>query len=219
MNMGVGGRKSISDFRYLGYLNTKYYYLNTKFIHMKKLNIADWFSVYRIAALPVIIAVILLDKRQLTGWLLLISFLTDAIDGYLARKKNITSTRGARLDSAGDALTFLVGIFGVYMFGLDKIFDHFYIISVALGLYIFQLILGFIRYGKSSSLHTYSAKTAAVLQAAFLVVFHLYDWIPWLFWIAIVISIIETVEEIIIIFILPKWETNVKGLYWVLKRK
>ncbi|ELR71460.1 Putative phosphatidylglycerophosphate synthase [Fulvivirga imtechensis AK7] len=186
---------------------------------MKKLNIADWFSVYRIAALPVIIVAILLDKRTMTGWLLIISFLTDAIDGYLARKKKITSRRGARLDSAGDALTFLVGIFGVYIFGLEKIFQHFYVISVALSLYLFQLILGFIRYGKSSSLHTYSAKTAAVLQATFLVIFYLHEWVPWLFWIAIIISIIETIEEIIIIFILPKWETDVKGLYWVLKRR
>lgn len=186
---------------------------------MKKFNVADWFSIYRIAAVPVILVVIFLGKRNLAGWLLMISFLTDAIDGYIARKKNIETKRGASLDSTGDALTFLVGVFGLYYFGLDKILDHFVIISIGLGLYLFQLVLGFIRYGRSSSLHTYSAKVAAVLQGAFIIVFHVYEWLPWLFWIAIVISILETIEEIIIIFILPTWQTNVKGLYWVLKEK
>lgn len=185
---------------------------------MKKPNIADWISIYRIIAVPAIVIVIFLDKKTLTGWLLLVSFLTDALDGYIARKKEITSDKGANLDSIGDALTFLAGAFGFFMFGLDYIKDHFTIVAVAFGLYIFQLILAFIRYGRSSSFHTYSAKGAAVLQALFLVVFHIVGWWEWLFWAALVISVVETIEEIVIIFVLPKWEANVKGLYWILKR-
>ncbi|MEX2336621.1 MAG: hypothetical protein WD555_05065 [Fulvivirga sp.] len=61
-----------------------------------------------------------------------------------------------------------------------------------------------IKYGKSSSLHTYSAKTAALIQGIFLIVFHLHEWVEWLFWLAIIISIVETLEEIIIIFIFAR---------------
>lgn len=186
---------------------------------MTRLNLADWFSIYRVVAVPAILGVILLGERTIAGWLLFVSFLTDALDGWIARTWNIETKRGARFDSIGDALTFLTGIFGLYMFGLEKILDHFIIICTGLSLYLFQLLLGFIRYGRPGSLHTYSAKLAAVLQATFLVVFHLHGWVPWLFWIAIFISILETLEEIVIIFLLPEWETNVKGVYWVIKGK
>lgn len=54
---------------------------------LKKPNIADYFSVYRLAAAPVLILLIWADERAITAILLLISFITDAIDGYLARKK------------------------------------------------------------------------------------------------------------------------------------
>ena len=30
---------------------------------------------------------------------------------------------------------------------------------------------------------------------------------------------IDLIEESILVFLLPQWETDVKGLYWVMKRK
>lgn len=186
---------------------------------MKTLNIADWISIYRIVAVPAILGAIFFNQRELTGWLLLISFFTDALDGFIARKFNITSDRGANLDSVGDALTFVAGVVGVVVFGKDYIIEHLWIIVIALALYFVQLGLAVLRYGRSSSFHTYSAKTAAVFQAIFLTLFHLIGWIDWLFWIGIAISIFETIEEIILIGILKEWKTDVKGLYWVLKDK
>ncbi len=54
----------------------------------KKLNIADWISLYRIIALPFLVLAIILDEKILFGWLLLVSLLSDVVDGYLARKLN-----------------------------------------------------------------------------------------------------------------------------------
>ena len=68
----------------------------------KNFNIADWFSFYRIMAVPVLVALVWFGERQLFTWFLLISYCTDAIDGYLARKLKITSARGSQLDSIGD---------------------------------------------------------------------------------------------------------------------
>ena len=61
----------------------------------KNFNIADWFSFYRIAVAPLLLTLLWLNERELFTWLLLISYSTDAIDGYLARKLKINSARGA----------------------------------------------------------------------------------------------------------------------------
>ena len=75
----------------------------------KNFNIADWFSFYRIFAAPFLLLLIWFDVQLLFTWFLLISYLTDAIDGYLARKLKITSARGSQLDSIGDQITLVIG--------------------------------------------------------------------------------------------------------------
>ena len=79
----------------------------------KNFNIADWFSFYRIAAAPLLIVLLILNERNLFTWFLLISYCTDAIDGFIARKLQITSPRGSQLDSFGDQITFTLGLVGI----------------------------------------------------------------------------------------------------------
>lgn len=183
----------------------------------RKLSIPDWLSVYRIISAPFLIGVIFFDERILFGVLLLISFLTDAVDGYLARKMNIVTQRGAQLDSIGDAITFCVGLAGILKFELNFVLEYIVIITFAFGLYLFQLFMAYWRYGMPSSFHTYLAKLSAILQATFMVYFFFFGVEMWLFYVATFFSIIETVEEIILILLFPKWKANVKGLFWVLK--
>ena len=56
-------------------------------------------------------------------------------------------------------------------------------------------------------------------QGVFLLsVFFFKEPIYLLFYLSSILTIAELIEEIILVFILPKWESNVKGLYWVLKK-
>src|SRR5690606_21289203 len=98
----------------------------------KNFNIADWFSFYRILAVPLLISLIILDERLMFTWFLLISYLTDAIDGYLARKLKITSARGSQLDSFGDQLTLIMGLTGLFYFETEFIKSNFVIIIIVL---------------------------------------------------------------------------------------
>lgn len=185
----------------------------------RKLSIPDWLSVYRIISAPFLVGVIFLDERIIFGVLLLISLLTDAVDGYLARKMNIVTQRGAQLDSIGDAVTFCVGLGGILKFELNFVLEYGVIITIAFGLYLFQLFLAYLRYGMPSSFHTYLAKLSAIFQAIFMVHILFFGVNLWLFYIATFFSIIETVEEIILIVLFDKWKSNVKGLFWVLTEK
>jgi CDP-diacylglycerol--glycerol-3-phosphate 3-phosphatidyltransferase len=185
----------------------------------KKLSLPDWLSVYRILSAPFLITLIFFDYRIAFGVLLLISFLTDAVDGFLARKMNIVTQRGAQLDSIGDAVTFIIALGAVIKFETNFLLNHLVLIGIAFGLYIFQLFLAYWRYGMPSSFHTYLAKLTVVVQAFFLVYLCLFDVNLWLFYTAIILSIIEAIEEIILIFLFSKWVANVKGIFWALKIK
>lgn len=184
-----------------------------------KLNIADWISLYRVFVSPALVLLMLLDLKLIFGISLFISFFSDTLDGYIARRLDIVTERGARLDSIGDAITLVVGVVGIVYFESAFIMDNIIAVAIVLALYVIQILIAVIRYGKPSSFHTYLAKIAAFAVGFFMLGVFVFGAIPWLFYLAVVLGILETIEEIILSFVLRNWHTNVKGLYWVLKDK
>jgi len=182
--------------------------------------IVNGITLYRLLAAPFLVYLIINHRLDLFKWMLALSFFTDAIDGFLARKYKVTSIAGARLDSIGDDLTVLVAMIGIILTKPEFIRQEIYLFLILLVLFLFQVTLAFVRYGKMTNFHTYTAKIAAILQGIFLLLFYFFDPPVYpLFYIAIGVTAIELVEGIILVLILPVWEVNVKGLYWVLKRK
>ena len=180
-----------------------------------KYNIADWVSFYRIAAAPFLLLLLLLDDRKLFAIFLLISYLSDALDGYLARRLNISTAQGSQLDSVGDQITFIVGFIGIVVFEFQFIEENYILILVIFILNITQQIIAFRKYGKATAFHTYLAKIAAIIQSIFVVWLLLSAPVMWLFYLLIVIAIIEAIEEITLIFMYKNWVSGVKGIYWV----
>jgi phosphatidylglycerophosphate synthase len=180
-------------------------------------NIADWFSFYRVAAIPILILALIYGERQVFTWLLLISYSTDAIDGQLARRLNLCSARGAQLDSLGDQLTLITGVIGIWIFIPDFVLEYRYPITLALSLYFIQMIIAYLKYGKATAFHTYMAKTSALIQGVFVLWALFFSPVTWLFWIVIGIGILETAEEITLIFMYKNWVKDVKSYFWALK--
>jgi CDP-diacylglycerol--glycerol-3-phosphate 3-phosphatidyltransferase len=186
----------------------------------KEYYLVNAITAYRVISAPVLMVLALTGNLAIFKWLLPISFFTDSIDGALARKLHVTSVFGSKLDSIGDDLSFLAALVGIFAFKLDFILANLVMIVPLLGLYLFQAVYALFKYGKITSFHTYLAKTAAISQGFFLIfLFLLPQPIYWLFYTALAITMLDLIEEIIILYLLPTWETNVKGLYWVLKEK
>ncbi len=187
-------------------------------IHREPLlmNLVNLITLYRIVTAPLLLFLVITGYMDIFKWLLVLSFLTDAIDGILARKLNAVSILGARLDSIGDDLTFAVAVIGLAITRPDFIMEQWLIISILLLLFFIQLFAALYRYGKISSFHTYLAKIAAILQAIFLMASFFFSEIPYtLFYVACAFTAIDLLEEIILVKIIPEWRTDVKGLYWV----
>jgi CDP-diacylglycerol--glycerol-3-phosphate 3-phosphatidyltransferase len=186
-------------------------------MHKRSYYLVNTITSYRLIAAPVLILLIIYNKNELFKWLLAISFLTDAFDGYLARRFGVTSIFGSRLDSLADDFTIIAAIIGLFALKKEFVLQEIVILSVLFGLFVVQTVSALIRYGKISSFHTYAAKAAAILQAVFLVMLFFSPDPPFLlFYFTAIVSFIDLLEEIILVFMLPEWQTNVKGLYWII---
>jgi cardiolipin synthase len=180
--------------------------------------IINGITFYRLISALALIVLIYLGQMDVFKWLLALSFFTDAVDGYLARKLKVTSVFGARLDSVADDLTIVAAIVGVVVFKAAFVREQAIIFIVLFVLFLVQNLLAFTRYGKMSSFHTYLAKLAAVLQGVFFILlFFLNQPAYGLFYTAALLTAADLVEEIILIVMLPQWRANVKGLYWLLR--
>ncbi len=176
-------------------------------------------TLYRLLAAPVLLLLAIVSWFHILKWMLAISFFTDAIDGYLARHNKVDSKLGARLDSIADDLTVLAGIIAMALYLPQFIEQQLVVFLLVFLLFVAQATTALVRYGKTSSFHTYTAKLAAVLQGIFLITFFFTEPLLPLFYAAAFITAIQLIEEIILVFVLPTWQVNVKGLYWVLKNK
>ena len=187
--------------------------------NLKNFNIADWFSFYRIMAVPLLLALIWYGEREWFSWMLLISYSTDAIDGFLARRLKISSARGSQLDSLGDQVTLIMGLIGLIFFEINFIKENLLLIIIAFVPYLIQMSIAFAKYGKATAFHTYLAKLSAITQGIFILWLLFFGPVYWLFYAMIVLGVLETVEEITLIFMYDNWVEDVKGYFWALKDK
>jgi CDP-diacylglycerol--glycerol-3-phosphate 3-phosphatidyltransferase len=185
----------------------------------KNYNIADWFSFYRIAAAPVLLLLAIFDLREIFSWMLLLSFSTDAIDGYLARKLKISSARGSQLDSMGDQLTLVMGVVGLFVFEPEFMQSKLQLLLIVFIPYFAQMIIAFVKYGKATAFHTYFAKLSAIIQGVFILWALFFEPVLWLFYSVLVIGVLETIEEITLIIMHDTWTKDVKGIYWALRNR
>lgn len=132
----------------------------------------------------------------------------------------MASILGTKLDSIGDDLTVLVAMIALLVTKPEFIKQEKIIFIVLGSLFIIQVSYAFTRYGKMTSFHTYLGKAAAILQGVFLLqVFFTDKPIMVLFYAAAFITILELIEEIILVYLLPEWKANVKGLYFLINIK
>lgn len=182
------------------------------------MRIVNAISFFRVLAFPVLLVLLWQKNLEVFKWLILASFLTDALDGFLARKFKVISILGSRLDSLGDDLTVFASFLGVIVFRGDFLREEWILIALMWALFFLQLGFAMARYQKPTSFHTYGAKLATVFQGLFLCSLFFLDYTLYsLFYATVVVTCLELIEEIIMVGVLPSWRSDVRGLYWALK--
>ncbi|PZV17585.1 MAG: phosphatidylglycerophosphate synthase [Leptolyngbya sp.] len=179
--------------------------------------IPNTLSLYRLAVFPLLIFLILEEQEKIFSVFFLISLITDILDGWIARTFGMESELGAKLDSWADTATYIAGFWAVFSFKGQEIAPHIlWIIAFAIAWFTLYLVM-LIKFRSIIGLHTYSFKITAYLQGACMMGLLWFGFWDWLYYLAIGWGILACLEEILIVLWLSEPQTDVKGLFWVLR--
>ena len=188
-------------------------------INKKLINIPNILSFYRLVAFPFILYCALYNLEKIFVILLITNLITDILDGFIARRFNMQTEFGARLDSIADIGTYILAFVGVFTFKLEDFTPHLISFFIFLGLFIFAELLSVFKFGRLPSLHLYSSKIGGYIQGAFFFVLFAFGFNVYFYYFMVIFGILSFTEHIIIQLIIPEMKSNSKGLYWVLKNR
>ncbi|MDP4262256.1 MAG: CDP-alcohol phosphatidyltransferase family protein [Bacteroidota bacterium] len=179
-------------------------------------NIPNSLSLYRLLAFPFILSWIFTRNEKLVSIFIAISLTTDLLDGIIARRFNMKTEIGARLDSWADTGTYICAFLAIYFFKWDAVKPYWPLLFIFFSVWVLSYIIVFIKFRGLVGLHTYLFKITGYLQGAFIMILFLSGFYSWLFYISLSVGSLACIEEIIILLLIKKPVTNVKGLYWIL---
>jgi CDP-diacylglycerol--glycerol-3-phosphate 3-phosphatidyltransferase len=179
-------------------------------------NVPNAISIARLCATSVLLASVVLHRVELFRWLLLTCLLSDILDGLIARAFHLTSKLGASLDSIADVLTMLIGTLGLVEFQRTFVSGHYRELLLLVAFYCAEVIASLWRYGKLSSFHTLLARVAAYMAGIFVMSLFFWGYHGWLFYMTVIVYVAELSEEMVLIYLLPEWRSDVGGLVRVL---
>jgi phosphatidylglycerophosphate synthase len=183
---------------------------------MSLCTIPNLLSGLRLASVPVLLALAWGGCDNVFLVLLICALLTDLVDGYLARRLHQESELGARLDSWGDFALYISTPLGAWWLWPELILREAPYVAVVLASFVLPILIGFVKYRRLTSYHTWGAKFSAVLMGCTtLLLFAGGPALPFHF--STVVLSVTQIEEILITIVLPKWRVNVPSLVHALR--
>ena len=183
------------------------------------LNIPNILSLYRLFSFPFILYLAILGQESVFVVLFVVNLITDLLDGWIARKFNMQTEIGAKIDSIADIGSFILAVVGMFLFKSEEINYHIISFSLFIGLFVFSNILSLIKFKRSPSLHLYSWKIGGYIMGFFYFYVFVIGFNTYVYYIMITWCILAFIEHIIIQLLIKEMLVNAKGLYWVLKNR
>ena len=173
-------------------------------------------SSLRILIAPVLLLLAILGLENWFLAALIFSGLTDVLDGYLARRLNMVTSLGARLDSWGDFTIYSTMAACAWILWPEITQRELLYYSIILFSLLLPTLIGLVKFGRFSGYHTWSVKVAVF--ATFVGYIALYaGFAAWPFQLASLLSLIAGVEEVLITLVLREARTDVRSLFAALK--
>ncbi len=157
----------------------------------------------RLALMPAVLASALAGSRPWFAGLIATALLTDAIDGFLARRLQAYSDFGRKLDSVADYVTMLVGVTGIALLWPEIVRRELPWVITGVTAFFAVIVYGLVRLGHVPCYHTWASKAGAIV-CPFTLVPLLNGWTAAPFHAAMVWLVITGVEEIAIAMLVPR---------------
>jgi CDP-diacylglycerol--glycerol-3-phosphate 3-phosphatidyltransferase len=151
---------------------------------------------------PLLVAAIVAGSRPWFFGLLCTAWLTDALDGFLARRLHTESDQGRMLDSWGDYVTTALCVAGLCWLWPEVVAAEWRWFAVGVTAFFAVVVYGLVRRGRPPGYHTWLAKALAV-ALPFALGALLTRWSARPFHWLIVWQVVGAVEELAISLLLP----------------
>lgn len=183
------------------------------------LNIPNMLSLYRLITFPLVLYLALSGHETAFAVMLCINLVTDILDGLIARRFNMMTEIGARLDSIADIGTYILAVTGIFCFKAADFEPHLFSFYIYLGLFLACNLLALIKFRRLPSLHLYSWKIGGYMQGTFFFVLFVAGFKTVFYYIMVTWGILAFAEHFVVQLLLKEMRSNAKGLYWVLKNR
>lgn len=162
--------------------------------------VPNWFTGLRLLIVPFGWVCALLGLGGAVGVGLIVAGLSDAVDGFLARKLNQTSAFGSKLDSIADTLIIRSVVVWVLLLRPEILLDHLIIVPLQLLLDLAVLAVGWAKFRQIGNLHLYGSKAAGIVQYVFIVHAFLFGgYSTPLLYAAFTLAILAGLEQLIVL--------------------
>jgi len=159
-----------------------------------------------------ILLICFLNNKAMFISIYMICGISDALDGYIARRSNTTSAVGAKLDSIADFFMFGIVTIGMIIWvgpELKNILIYIYIIAI---LRITNLLIAAFKYHSFISIHTWGNKLTGFFVFITPILYVLMNNVT-IIKLVCIISILTAVEESIIHLTSPKPNLNRRSIF------
>lgn len=167
----------------------------------------------RVVLGPIMIALAWAEANSL--WFVLClsgAFLSDYLDGAVARRLGIATAALRRYDSIADSVFYVCVLAATWILYSEIVLGHLSGILVLVALELARYVLDFVKFGREASYHLWSAKGwGVVLFGAFVALFGFQS--DGLVKPAIALGILSDLEGLLVSFTLPVWAHDVPTLF------
>ena len=182
---------------------------------MKFKDIPNALCIARLCCLPVLWILAASHLRLAFVIVLALAWLTDAIDGYLARTYHLESKLGARLDSIADDSLQISMPFWLW-FLAPGLYTRFWpLVAIILALFVLAMLM---QISRKAPMHTYANKLTAWWLAAFLLYTFAVGLNVTFMWLTFLALLYAMGESIVILGSPYEVSENTKS-WWQLKRE
>lgn len=176
-------------------------------------------SLFRLFMVPILLYLAFNQQANAFILILMMTVLTDVMDGYLARRFGVVSELGAQLDSWGDFFIYVTMVFSAWLLWPEVVVREQVYAIIIIGSITLPIIVGLIKFKIWTSYHTWSAKVAVLISIiAYVLLFTGIS--DWPFRAAAFFCLYAAIEQTLITLICyDKRMVDVKSIWHALKEK
>ena len=187
--------------------------------HHRRWTLANGLTALRLViAAPALVMLAVAGWREAFLWMLAASFLSDFLDGTVARLTGGTTRFGARLDSWADGAAYCAIALGVSLLWPHLVAQEWPTIIAIIASFVVPSAFGYFKFGRFTSYHTVLVK-AAVGATAVTLLLVLWGGPRWPLRGAALLALGAALEEIAISCVLKAPRSNVGGLVRVWRER